>query len=521
MLNNLRTLYREKIRPRALLLRWLTENGACCYWRFRCYKGYEEETEQARRRRTSMLSIYSTLTREQRPFKSIDPEHVRMYVCGVTVYDYCHIGHGRTFVAFDVVRRWLEASGWRVTFVRNVTDVDDKIIRRAAERGISTTELTEEFTRAMQEDMLALGCLAPTYEPRATEYIPQMLGLIEKLEEKGVAYHAADGDVDYSVRSFRTYGRLSGKSIDDLQSGARVQVGEGKRDPLDFVLWKSAKPGEPQWASKWGNGRPGWHIECSAMSTSILGETIDIHGGGPDLVFPHHENEIAQSEAATGKTFANYWMHSGPLRVRAADGTEEKMSKSLGNFWTIRDALKETCERYGEGCGNEVLRFFLLRSQYRSPITFSPTLIEEAHKGLVRLYTALKDRKADRAAIDWEEPYAARFRAAMDDDFNTALAVSVLFELATEINRTGSPELVRQLKCLGDVLNILQNDPAKFLQGGAADTDEAGRIEALIAERAAAKKAKNFARADEIRKGLLEEGIELQDGPGGTTWRRL
>lgn len=392
-----------------------------------------------------MLSIYSTLTREQRPFESLEPGRVRMYVCGVTVYDYCHIGHGRTFVAFDVVRRWLEASGYKVTFVRNITDVDDKIIRRAAERGVTTDELTDEFARAMQEDMLALGCLAPTFEPRATQYIPQMLNLIGKLEEKGFAYHAADGDVDYAVRKFPNYGRLSGKSIDDLQSGARVQEREGKHDPLDFVLWKSAKPGEPQWDSKWGCGRPGWHIECSAMAMDLLGETIDIHGGGPDLVFPHHENEIAQSEAATGHQFARTWMHSGPLRVRSADGKEEKMSKSLGNFWTIRDALKETNAAYGEGCGAEVLRFFLLRSQYRSPITFSSVLIEEAHKALVRLYTALKGRAADRAALDWNEPFAARFKAAMDDDFNTALAVSVLFELATEINRTGSPELVRQL----------------------------------------------------------------------------
>lgn len=468
-----------------------------------------------------MLSIYSTLTRDQRAFEPLEPGRVRMYVCGVTVYDYCHIGHGRTFVAFDVIRRWLEASGYEVTFVRNITDVDDKIIRRAAERGVTTDALTDEFARAMQEDMLALGCLAPTYEPRATQFIPQMLNLIEKLEQKGVAYHAADGDVDYSVRSFKPYGRLSGKSIDDLQSGARVQVGQGKRDPLDFVLWKSAKPGEPQWESKWGCGRPGWHIECSAMAMNLLGETIDIHGGGPDLVFPHHENEIAQSEAATGRTFARFWMHSGPLRVRAADGTEEKMSKSLGNFWTIRDALKETNAAYGDGCGNEVLRFFLLRSQYRSSITFSSTLIEEAHKGLVRLYTALKGRKGDGRELDWTEPFAARFKAAMDDDFNTALAVSVLFELATEVNRTGDPALVRQLLGLGAVLNILHADPAEFLQGGAAEGDEAGRIEALIAERAAAKKAKNFARADEIRKNLLAEGIELQDGPAGTTWRRI
>ena len=369
------------------------------------------------------LSIYSTLSRTQAPFAPIEPNHVRMYVCGVTVYDYCHIGHGRTFVAFDVVRRWLEASGMKVTFVRNITDVDDKIIRRAAERGITTTELTEEFGRAMQEDMLALGCLAPTHEPRATDYIPEMLGLIEKLEQKGYAYQGSDGDVDFAVRKFENYGRLSGKSIDDLQSGARVDVAAGKRDPLDFVLWKSAKPGEPQWESKWGCGRPGWHIECSAMSAKILGDTFDIHGGGPDLIFPHHENEIAQSEAAEGD-------------------------------------------------------------------------------------------------VDWSEKYAAQFKAAMDDDFNTPLAIAAMFELATEINRTGDPVLVRQLKGLGAVLNILQLDPENFLKGGASDADEA-RINALIEERREAKKAKNFARADEIRKSLLDEGIVLMDGPQGTTWRRI
>lgn len=466
------------------------------------------------------LSIYSTFSREQKPFEPIEAGRVRMYVCGVTVYDYCHIGHGRTFVAFDVIRRWLEASGYEVVFVRNITDVDDKIIRRAAERGITTDELTDEFARAMQEDMLALGCLAPTHEPRATEYIPAMLDLVGKLEEKGFAYKAEDGDVDYAVRSFRPYGHLSGKSIDDLRSGERVAVAAGKRDPLDFVLWKRAKPGEPQWDSKWGKGRPGWHIECSAMSMQLLGETIDIHGGGPDLVFPHHENEIAQSEAATGKTFANYWMHSGPLRVRRADGVEEKMSKSLGNFWTIRDALKDTEAAYGEGNGAEVLRFFLLRSHYRSPISFSSGLIEEAHKALKRLYTALEGRTGDGEALDWTEPFAARFKAAMDDDFNTALAVSVLFELAGEINRTGSSALVRQLLGLGRILNILGREPAAFLRG-AVKADDEGRIASLVAERTAAKKARDFAKADKIRADLLAEGIELLDGPQGTTWRRL
>ncbi len=466
------------------------------------------------------LSIYSTLSHEQSPFTPLEPNHVRMYVCGVTVYDYCHIGHGRTFVAFDVVRRWLEASGMKVTFVRNITDVDDKIIRRAAERNITTDELTDEFARAMQEDMIALGCLAPTYEPRATDYIPEMLNLVEKLEAKGYAYQGADGDVDFAVRKFDGYGKLSGKSLDDLQSGARIEVKTAKRDPLDFVLWKSAKPGEPQWDSKWGKGRPGWHIECSAMACKLLGETFDIHGGGPDLIFPHHENEIAQSEAGNGKPFAQVWMHSGPLRVRDKSGKEEKMSKSLGNFWTIRDALKDTNAAYGEGNGAEVLRFFLLRSQYRSPISFSPALIEEAQKALVRLYGALKGREGDGQALDWSEHFAQQFKKAMDDDFNTPQAVSVLFELASEINRNADPALERQLRGLGAVLNILQLDAEKFLKGGVTE-DDSERIQALIDERKAAKKARDFARADQIRADLLAEGIELMDGPQGTTWRRL
>ena len=466
------------------------------------------------------LSIYSTLSKKQEVFEPLERGHVKMYVCGVTVYDYCHIGHGRTFVAFDVIRRWMEASGLKVTFVRNVTDVDDKIIRRAHERNVSIDELTEEFTRAMQEDMQALGCLAPTQEPRATQFIPEMLKLVETLETKGLAYQGKDGDVNYAVRKFATYGRLSGKSLDDLQSGARVDVNEGKRDPLDFVLWKSAKLGEPQWQSKWGAGRPGWHIECSAMSTKILGDTFDIHGGGPDLVFPHHENEIAQSEGATGKTFAKVWMHSGPLRVRDKDGHEEKMSKSLGNFWTIRDALTDTNKAYGEGNGNEVLRFFLARSHYRSPISFSPVLIEEAQKGLVRLYGALEGLEVEDTAVNWNESFAQRFKQAMDDDFNTAQAIAVLFELASEVNRTKDSQLASQLKALGGVLNILQRDPEVFLKGASNDED-VSRIEALVQERTDAKKARNFARADEIRKQLASEGIELLDTPQGTTWRRI
>ena len=465
------------------------------------------------------LSFYSTLHHEVVPFEPLKPHEVGMYVCGVTVYDYCHIGHGRTFVAFDVIRRWLEASGYKVTFVRNVTDVDDKIIRRAAERGVSTKELTDVFTKAMQDDMRALGCLDPTHEPHATDFIGEMLDIVKRLEQKGLAYPAADGDVNFAVRRFANYGRLSGRTLDELQAGARVEVGQNKRDPLDFVLWKHAKPGEPQWDSPWGPGRPGWHIECSAMSCRYLGETFDIHGGGPDLIFPHHENEIAQSEGAHDKPFARYWLHSGPLRVRDAQGHEEKMSKSLGNFWTIRDALKETNGRFGEGNGAETLRFFLLRSQYRSPITFNPELIVDAHKGLTRLYQALHDTPPAVESIDWTNPWAARFKKAMDDDFNTPEAVGTLFELATEVNRTHDAALAGLLKALAGLFNVLQRDPAVFLKG-AADQVDAAAVEAQIAARAAAKKAKNWAEADRIRRELLAAGIVLTDGPDGTTWKK-
>lgn len=461
------------------------------------------------------LEIYNTLTRKQETFVPIEPGKVTMYVCGVTVYDDCHIGHGRTFIAFDIVRRWLEASGYDVKFVRNVTDVDDKIIRRSAERGILPDELTAEYTRRMQEDLVALNCLAPSVEPRATQYIPQMLALIEKLEAAGFAYQDKEGDVDFAVRKFKTYGELSGKKIDELRAGERVELDTAKRDPLDFVLWKKAKPGEPQWDSKWGKGRPGWHIECSAMSCDLLGKTFDIHGGGPDLKFPHHENEIAQSEAANGQKFVNTWMHSGPLRVNG-----EKMSKSLKNFWTIRDALSETNKQYGEGNGNETLRFFLLKSSYRSPIDFSAGLVEDAHQGLMRLYTALKDVKGDGKALDWNEAFAARFKVAMDDDFNTALAVSVLFELANAVNSTKSAELARQLKELGGVLGMLQLEPEVFVKGATDDID-ADWVEEMIQKRRDAKKARDFATADAIRAELLENGVVLEDAPGGvTTWRR-
>ncbi|MEG0821118.1 MAG: cysteine--tRNA ligase [Burkholderiaceae bacterium] len=460
------------------------------------------------------LEIHNTLTRSQASFAPIEPGHVRMYVCGVTVYDYTHIGHGRTFVAFDVVRRWLIARGFKVTFVRNITDIDDKIIRRAAENGETPAELTARFGRAMQDDMLALGCLAPDHEPRATDYIPQMLDLVGLLEKKGLAYQAGDGDVDYSVRSFAGYGKLSGRTLDELRAGERVEVDRAKRDPLDFVLWKRAKPGEPQWESKWGSGRPGWHIECSAMASELLGRHFDIHGGGPDLIFPHHENEIAQSEGAFDQPFANVWMHSGPLRVG-----EEKMSKSLGNFWTIRDALAETNAKFGQGNGAEVLRFFMLRSHYRSPISFSPDQIVEARAGLMRLYTALRDAPADDLPLDWSEAHAQRFAAAMDDDFNTPQATAVLFDLASEINRSKSAALARQLKALAEVLGFLQRSPEDFVRG-ATDSVDGAAIDALIEARAAAKAARNFAEADRIRAELTGQGIVLEDSAGGTTWRR-
>jgi cysteinyl-tRNA synthetase len=472
------------------------------------------------------ITVYNTLTRSRQPLEPLEPGHVRMYVCGVTVYDFCHMGNGRTLVAFDVVVRWLRSRGYRVTYVRNITDVDDKIIRRAAERGITPSALAVEYTRHMQDDLAALGCITPDHEPRATDFIPQMLGIIDLLEQRGLAYQADDGDIDYAVRSFPRYGRLSGKSLDDLRAGERVAVGSSKRDPLDFVLWKRARPGEPQWPSRWGQGRPGWHIECSAMASELLGRHFDIHGGGPDLVFPHHENEIAQSEGAFGEPFADIWMHCGALRVG-----EEKMSKSLGNFWTIRDAL-------GKYDG-EVLRLFLVRSHYRSQVSFSEEHVGEARAGLTRLYTALRDTPPAAGEVDWNEANAQRFAAAMDDDFNTAEAVGVLFSLANEVNRSRSDDLARQLKGLGGVLGLLQREPTDFLQGGsivtgvpAGELEISGhppevkvgltreRIEELINLRAAAKKARNFAEADRIRAELAAQGIVLEDSASGTTWRR-
>jgi cysteinyl-tRNA synthetase len=457
------------------------------------------------------LRIHNSLTRSLEDFQSIDPGHVRMYVCGMTIYDFCHIGHARMMMAFDVVQRWLRASGWQVTYVRNITDIDDKIIRRAVERGITIRQLTDEMTAAMHADIGALGIERPTHEPRATEYVPQMLSMIRTLQDKGLAYQAGNGDVNYAVRRFPGYGKLSGKSLDDLRAGERVAVADGKDDPLDFVLWKSAKPEEPadaKYDSAYGAGRPGWHIECSAMGCALLGETFDIHGGGLDLQFPHHENEIAQSEGANGKPFARTWMHNGFLNV-----DNEKMSKSLGNFFTIRDVLKSY--------DGETLRFFMLRVHYRSPFNFSDAGLDDARSALRRLYTALDAVAPDTALaeIDWTHPAAARFRAAMDDDFNTPIAVSVLFDLAGEVNRSRSPETAALLWQLGGVLGVLQQAPRPFLQSGVGTpaVDEA-HIQSRIAARAAAKVARDFAEADRIRAALAAQGIVLKDSAQGTTW---
>ena len=449
-----------------------------------------------------MLKIHNSLGRTKQEFVPMRAGEVRMYVCGMTVYDYCHLGHARVLVMFDIVRRWLRASGYRVTYVRNITDIDDKIIRRAAESGESTDALTARFIRYMEEDAAALGVEKPDHEPRATRYVPQMLDMIGKLETKGLAYQAASGDVNFAVRRFPGYGRLSGKSLDELRAGERVEVDSAKEDPLDFVLWKRSKPDEPKWGSRWGEGRPGWHIECSAMGCTLLGEHFDIHGGGQDLQFPHHENEIAQSEGANGVPFVNYWMHNGFVRV-----DEEKMSKSLGNFFTVRDILKKF--------DPEVVRFFILRAHYRSPLNYSDVHMEDAKSALARLYTALKDAKPGEVKVDWREPHAQRFREAMDDDFGTPEAVAVLFELANRIN-AGQKALAPQLRGLGGVLGVLQRDAQEFLQGG---REESWITEAIDA-RAAARKRKDFAEADRIRETLLDKGIVLEDVGGRTTWRR-
>ena len=461
----------------------------------------------------SSLKIYNTLAREKQLFSPIEPGSVRMYVCGMTIYDYCHIGHARMMMAFDVVYRWLLASGYAVTYVRNITDIEDKIIRRAVENNEPIGALTQRFTHYMHEDIAALGILPPTHEPRATAYVPKMVDMIGLLEKKGLAYVAEDGDVNYAVRHFSGYGKLSGKSLDDLRAGERVDINAGKRDPLDFVLWKKAKEEEPEaarYASPWGSGRPGWHIECSAMACALLGDRFDIHGGGADLQFPHHENEIAQSEGVFGHPFVNYWIHNGFLRV-----DNEKMSKSLGNFFTIRDVLKSY--------DAEVLRFFILRAHYRSPLNYSDVHLDDARVALSRLYAALQDVAPDGVALDWEESHARRFAQAMDDDFNTPVALAVLFDMAAEINRNRSSAAARQLRGLAAILGLLERSPQAFFQSALQGTDgiAVADIEQKIAARVVAKTARDFAAADRLRSELLDMGIVLEDKPGGTTqWRR-
>ncbi|MFM2260634.1 MAG: Cysteinyl-tRNA synthetase [Pseudomonadota bacterium] len=468
------------------------------------------------------LSIYNTLSRSKEIFKPIVAGQVRMYVCGMTVYDFCHLGHARVMIVFDMVTRWLRASGYQVSYVRNITDIDDKIIKRALENKEPIAVLTQRFIDAMHEDAKILGLLPPDHEPRATQYIAQMQGMIGRLIDQQMAYQAEDGDVNYAVRQFPSYGKLSGKSIDELNAGERVAIGSGKRDPLDFVLWKSAKADEPsdtRWSSPWGEGRPGWHIECSAMSCELLGQHFDIHGGGADLQFPHHENEIAQSEGALyGSTpvtnpFVNYWMHNGHIRVN-----QEKMSKSLGNFFLIRDVLQQF--------DPEVVRFFMLRAHYRSPINYSDSQLEEARTGLVRLYTAINTN--EQHASKNAEPVAQwvkRFGDAMNDDFNTPEAIASLFDLASEINRASDAntkqELSQTLKHLASLIGLLQRSPNEFLQSGTPHTGMSpAQIEEQIAARHAAKLTKNFKEADAIRERLLNDGVVLEDKPSGTVWRR-
>ena len=456
------------------------------------------------------LAIYNTLSKTKEPLKPLSGNQVRMYVCGMTVYDFCHIGHARVMVAFDVISRWLRQSGYDLTYVRNITDIDDKIIRRAHENDETFETLTGRMIAAMHDDEARLNVLRPDIEPRATDHSAGMHGMIQTLIDKGFAYAPGNGDVYYRVGKFAGYGKLSRRKIEDLKIGARIEVDEAKEDPLDFVLWKAAKPGEPSWGSPWGAGRPGWHIECSVMSTCCLGDTFDIHGGGPDLVFPHHENEIAQSEAATGKQYANTWMHAGAVRV---DG--EKMSKSLGNFFTIREVL----EKYQP----EVVRYLLVSSHYRSPINYSEDSLKEAKGALERFYTAL--RGLSEATAQGGDTFAARFGEAMDDDFNSPEACAVLFEMAREINRLRDTDLqaaaglAAQLKELANVLGILQMDPDAFLQAGAEGKVDAAEVEALIAARLQARADKNWAESDRIRDQLTDMGVVLEDGKGGTTWR--
>ncbi|MFA9462569.1 cysteine--tRNA ligase [Thiohalorhabdus methylotrophus] len=463
------------------------------------------------------LHVYNSLTRQKERFEPADPAHVRMYVCGMTVYDDCHMGHARVMVVFDMVVRYLRARGFGVEYVRNITDIDDKIIARAAENNEPVDALTERVIARMHEDLDALGVLRPDIEPRATQSVEQMIAMIQGLIDRGYAYATDSGDVYYAVQKFENYGRLSGESVEDLRAGARVEAEPGKRDPLDFALWKAAKPGEPAWDAPWGKGRPGWHIECSAMSTNHLGCTLDIHGGGADLRFPHHENEIAQSEAALDCTFAKYWIHNGFVRV-----DDEKMAKSLGNFFTIREVM----EQYDP----EILRFFLMSSHYRSPLNYTEDNLRGATEGLERLYTALEDVDSvvyeDPDHVDEDLlPWVVRFRTAMDDDFNTPEALAALFELAREVNKRkeedpdGARAAAGALKLLGGWLGLLERDPKAFLQRDTGGLP-AEEIEKLIEQRAEARKSKDFATADAIRDRLAEHGIELEDRADGTVWRR-
>ena len=459
-----------------------------------------------------MLKIYNSIAREKQDFVPLVAGKVKIYVCGMTVYDYCHLGHARVLVVFDTVTRWFKANDFDVSYVRNITDIDDKIIKRAQENNESIETLTNRFIQAMNEDSTALGVSQPTHEPRATSYVDQMTRMIETLVEKKLAYPASNGDVYYSVHNFPGYGKLSGKSLDDLRAGERVEIDSNKKDPLDFVLWKSAKPGEPSWDSPWGRGRPGWHIECSAMSEQLLGVHFDIHGGGQDLQFPHHENEIAQSEGAHDHPFVNYWMHNGFVRV-----DNEKMSKSLGNFFTVREILK-----YYQP---EVVRFFILRAHYRSPLNYSDQHLKDTKLALDRLYIALKEvESTDNAAINWNNVYAQKFQDAMNDDFNTPNAIAVLFDLASDINKTDSKENASLLRALGGLLGLLQQSPQDYLQNKTvtndADSLAQDEIEQLIQQRISARKEGRYADADTIRKNLLGQGIILEDNSQGTTWRR-
>ena len=461
-----------------------------------------------------MLRIYNTLTGQKEEFQPIEPGKIGMYVCGITVYDYCHIGHARVMVAFDVITRYLRASGWNVHYIRNITDVDDKIFQRASENGEPYNTLTDRFISAMHEDEAALGVLRPDSEPRATAYMEDIIAMVQVLIEKGFAYQGGNGDVYYRVKHFEDYGKLTNKNIDDLLVGARIDVDKNKENPLDFVLWKSAKDGEASWESPWGKGRPGWHIECSAMSTKCLGNHFDIHGGGPDLPFPHHENEIAQSEAATGEKYVNTWMHAGAVRVN-----EEKMSKSLGNFFTIREVLKTYHP--------EVIRYFLLSSHYRSPINYSEESLQTARGALMRFYTALRDApetSADYVASEFTE----RFHSAMDDDFNTPEALAVLFELVKVVNKSReqdvneAAERVSELKFLGAILGLLEEDPSVIIQGGDQGMDESfhQQVEALIVQRKEARAKKDWSAADAARDSLNALKVVVEDCSDGTTkWR--